>query len=278
MQLAQICRTFLLATVCVSIASLSHSAIGGSPVYVGTKASQNVSIDKIDHSVWSGLLAKHVDSDGMVDYRTWKATAADVRALDQYLRHLSTASPKVVAARNAKLAFWINAYNAVTIRGILREYPTTSIRNHAAKFFGYNIWKDLKLHVGGTPYSLEDIEHETLRKMSEPRIHFAIVCASIGCPRLLNEAYVADRIEDQLTMNAKDFFSRTQNFRYSAGSKRFQLSSILSWFDEDFGSSNKQMLETIAPWLPTTKAQAVAKSGSVSVSYLTYDWKLNNQP
>ncbi len=262
---------------CAGIAALSQSAVGSSPVYLGSKATEQRSMDQFDHGHWSPLLGKYVDDDGLVDYQNWKANTADVELLDQYLQHLSTASAKTTATNDAKLAFWINAYNAVTIRGILREYPTTSIRNHTARFFGYNIWHDLQLYVDGTPHSLEQIEHEILRKMSEPRIHFAIVCASIGCPRLLNEAYVADRIDEQLEANAKDFFSRQQNFRYNADSQSFQLSSILSWFDEDFGGSRKQTLKTIAPWLPTPEAQAAAKAGSVSVSYLDYDWKLNRQ-
>ena len=263
----------LIGTVAVSNALAS----GGTPFFVGTEKTKNVSLDQIDHSLWDQLLSKYVDDEGMVDYRAWKASGADTNRLDQYLRQLSSASPKVKASREAKLAFWINAYNAGTIRGILREYPTTSIRNHTAKFFGYNIWKDLKLYVGGKAFSLDAIEHEMLRKMSEPRIHFAIVCASIGCPRLLNQAFVSDRVEAQLAANASDFFSRSQNFRYDVASNRFHVSSILDWFEEDFGSSKQQMLKTISPWLPTAKAQQAAESGSVGVSYLDYNWNLNSQ-
>ena len=265
------------AVIALATVSWSHFAAAGSPIYVGKKDSQRLSFDLIDHTVWNELVKKYVDQDGMVDYRSWKAAATDIRSLDQYLSHLSDAAANVSASREAKLAFWINAYNAVTIRGILREYPTTSIRNHTAKFFGYNIWKDLKLYVGGSPYSLDDIEHEVLRKMSEPRIHFAVVCASIGCPRLLSEAYVPGRIDEQLTSNAKDFFARSQNFVYEPGSGRIQLSSILKWYGQDFGSDQQQILNAIAPWLPTSEAQAAAKSGSAKVSYLEYDWKLNQQ-
>lgn len=257
--------------------SLGSPALAGRAVYVGSKSTENLSFDHVDHSKWTALLAKYVDQNGMVDYRSWQAATTDLGGLDQYLRQLSAATPKVGASKASTLAFWINAYNAVTIRGILREYPTTSIRNHTPKLFGYHIWHDLQLYVGGKPYSLEAIEHEVLRKMSEPRIHFAIVCASIGCPRLLNEAYEADRIEDQLTTNAEDFFSRRQNFRYDASANRFHLSSILSWFEEDFGSNAKQMLATIARWLPTSEAQQAAKSGSARITYLTYNWQLNKQ-
>jgi len=137
-------------------------------------AAERVPAAQIDHSSWDALLGKYVDAEGMVHYAAWKDTPADVARLDRYIDHLSTASFSQQTPRATQLAYWINAYNAVTIKGILREYPTSSIRNHTAKLFGYNIWKNLKLRVAGNAYSLEQIEHEILRKMGEPRIHFAI--------------------------------------------------------------------------------------------------------
>ncbi|MCP4169779.1 MAG: DUF547 domain-containing protein, partial [Fuerstiella sp.] len=180
-------------------------------------------------------------------------------------------------SNSAKLAFWINAYNAVTVRGILREDPTSSSRNHTAKLFGYNIWKQLQLYVGGKPHSLEGIEHEILRKMNEPRIHFAIVCASIGCPRLLNEAYTPQRVQQQLEASAKDFFRRSQNFRHDKAANRFYVSEILSWFATDFGADQAVQLKRISQWLPTAAAQQAAQRNAVSLSYLDYDWNLNEQ-
>jgi len=118
----------------------------------------------------------------MVDYRRWNASQEDRQALDEYVVHLSAANLEEKASRNSRLAFWINAYNAVTMYGILREYPTSSIRNHTAKVVGDNIWNDLKLDVGGRLDTLNDMEHKILRKMGQPGIHFAIVCASVGCP------------------------------------------------------------------------------------------------
>ena len=113
--------------------------------------------------------------------------------------------------------------------------------------------------------------------MGEPRIHFAIVCASIGCPRLLNEAYVPSRIQEQLETNARDFFSRPQNFRYDQNSQRIYLSSILDWFGEDFGSNRAEQLRKIAGWLPAKAAQQAAKQNSAQVSFLDYNWNLNEQ-
>ncbi len=247
------------------------------PVGANVPANQRLSIDQIDHATWNALLAKYVDANGMVDYATWKATAADQQALDAYLAHLSQASLSKPASREGQLAYWINAYNAVTARGILREYPTTSIRNHTAKLFGYNIWKDLQLAVDGKQFSLEQIEHEILRKMGEPRIHFAIVCASIGCPRLLNEAYVADRLDKQLTVNTQSFFADPTKFQYDAAKGTIAVSPILSWFAEDFGANQAEQIRRVATYLPDAAARQLAESGKARVSYLDYDWGINDK-
>lgn len=249
-------------------------------VVVGSRvpADQRRSMDQIDHSTWDELLSRYVDELGRVDYADWKANSNDVARLDQYLAILSSADPDRPADRKSKLAFWINAYNAVTIRGILREYPTSSIRNHTAKLVGYNIWDDLLLLVGDYKVSLNQMEHEILRKMGDPRIHFAIVCASHSCPRLLNRAYVPDRVDEQLTENARVFFANPENFRYDESSGTFYLSSILKWFAEDFGANKAEQLKTITQWLPTESAQRAALAGNVKIRYLDYDWSLNEQP
>ncbi|MFG0295253.1 MAG: DUF547 domain-containing protein [Maioricimonas sp. JB045] len=238
-------------------------------------ASQQVSMNDVDHSPFDRLLHKYVDSDGYVNYAAWKASSADRAALRGYLNSLSRASTQS-GTTDARLAFWINAYNAVTIEGIFQEYPTSSIRNHTAKLWGYNIWDDLPLLVGGKSYSLNQIEHEVLRKMGEPRIHFAIVCASVGCPRLLNEAYTPERVRDQLASNARDFFARPKNLKVDPRNRRLQMSSILSWFGEDFGPSQSARLKYLMPYLPPA-AKRLAADPKVSVSFLDYDWSLNDQ-
>lgn len=258
-------------------AATSAAAFGGPKVAVGraVPAAEQVSMDQIDHRVWDQLLERYVNEEGEVNYNSWKANAVDVQALDGYLAALSRGSRSSTASRAAQLAFWINAYNAVTVKGILREYPTTSIRNHTAKLIGYNIWKDLLLNVGGEPISLDAMEHQVLRKMNEPRIHFAIVCASIGCPRLLNRAYVADQLDAQLTENARAFFAHPRNFVHEAG--KFRLSAILDWFGSDFGDRQAGQLKSIAPYLPTQSARDAAVANAVKVSYADYDWNLNEQ-
>lgn len=250
----------------------------GETVYVGAnvRAADRVSIGQIDHQAWDRLLREYVDEEGRVDYARWKRTSGDLHALDAYLKRLSTASRQQPATREAELAYWINAYNAVTVRGILREYPTSSIRNHTAKLFGYNIWKDLQLVVDGEGVSLDAIEHEILRKMGEPRIHFAIVCAAKSCPRLLNEAYRADQLDEQLATNGRHFFGQAGNFGLDPSRRTIELSSILKWFGEDFGRRREDRLRAIAPYLPSAEARRAALSGEYRVSYLPYDWSLNS--
>ena len=237
---------------------------------------ERVAIGDVSHQTWDELLHRYVNADGFVDYAGWKQSAENSRRLEDYLAALSQADEVTDATVEQRLVFWINAYNAVTVRGILREYPTTSIQNHVARVWGYNIWRDLKLIVGDSRYSLGNIEHAILRKMNEPRIHFAIVCASRGCPRLLNEAYSAERLEEQLSRNTVAFFAEPTKCSVDAEQNELQLSPILDWFAADFGTSTPAMSQRIADWLPES-AQVIARSKDVRVKYLDYDWNLNDQ-
>lgn len=237
---------------------------------------QRIPMQEVDHHVWDQLLQKYVDGQGLVDYASWKAANADLALLDRYLGNLSAARIRSDTDLAVQLAFWINAYNAVTIKGILREYPTSSIRNHTARLFGYNIWKQLKLQVDGRRFSLEQIEHDILRELDEPRIHFAIVCASLGCPKLRNTAYTSANVEQQLATNTREFFADTSKFQTEESASRVRLSPILKWFAEDFGKSQSERLRWIATVAPAS-ARSVLTSPNVRVSYLGYDWGLNEQ-
>ena len=264
------------AVAIIGFATWSSSQTSAAVLGKSWPASQQVSIDQIDHSPLSVLLKRYVDRDGYVDYTAWKASSRDRRSLLAYLQSLSRANITKKAAKAAKVAFWINAYNAVTIEGILRVYPTSSIRNHTAKVFGYNMWTELPLIVGSGRFSLDHMEHEILRKLGEPRIHFAIVCASIGCPRLQTEAYTAQGLEQQLARNAKDFFARRKNQGINRKSKILFLSSIMDWFGEDFGATQSKQLAAIYKYLPASAQELVVQKGA-SVKYLDYNWNLNDQ-
>jgi len=270
----------ILAAVTVFLASRgrNHAVVVGSEPSGFAENASLLPFDKVDHSVWDHLLKKYVDNNGLVNYTAWKASKDDTRALKEYLATLGRGNPEAATTKEGRLAFWINAYNALTVYGILDVYPTSSIRNHTAKLIGYNIWRDLKLPVAGQNHSLEDIEHKILRKLGEPRIHFAIVCASIGCPRLLNAAYTGDRLEAQLTHNTRDFFSRPEHFRVDVAKRAVYVSPILDWFGDDFAPTPQERLQKLADYLPANDSvRRLIEQGDLSVSYLDYDWNLNDQ-
>ncbi len=266
-----------LAILCLGLRP--SSSLGGDKVTLGERVApaERASFDEIDHSAWDKLLDRYCDRQGLVDYNAWKNSSADRLSLEKYLASLSQADAAKSASRESQLAFWINAYNSVTVEGILREYPTSSIRNHTARLVGYNIWDDLLLVVGNRPYSLNQMEHEILRKLGEPRIHFAIVCASLGCPPLRDEAYWADRIEEQLADNARRFFADPAKLRSDVQRKEISVSPILKWFAEDFGPDSAAQMRAIAPYLPDESGRQLARSGRASVRYLDYDWNLNDR-
>lgn len=265
----------LVAAVFVTFVALD---LARPTVMVGREwpLAERVACDAVSHQPWDDLLRRFVDANGNVDYTAWKNSADDLRQLDEYLDSLSRLDQQRSGSQSQRLAFWINGYNAVTVRGILREYPTTSIQNHVAHVWGYNIWRDLRLIVGDTSFSLGEIEHAVLRPLAEPRIHFAIVCASRGCPRLLDEAYTAERLEEQLQRNTLVFFADPTKCFADSTRHELRLSPILSWYAADFGSSTPDVLKRIADWLPAD-TKSLARSNNVRVVYLDYDWTLNDQ-
>ena len=155
-------------------------------------------IQLFDHSTFNILLSKHVSINGNVDY---EAIKSDWKALKDYITQLSNNLPNNTWTKEEKLVYWINTYNALTIDLILRHYPLKSIKDIK------DPWKQRYWKLGNKWYNLDEIEHQILRKMDEPRIHFAIVCASFSCPKLLNEAYIASKLETQLTEATKGFLS-----------------------------------------------------------------------
>ena len=158
----------------------SGPAVADPQVKVGAPCTETnrPSLADVDHKPLTALLSKYVDDGGLVAYARWKADDKDRKALEDYLIRAGCVDLKKEAAKSARTAYWINVYNALTLHGILREYPTPSIRRHAGEDGGYNIWQDLLLSVDGNWYSLDDIEHKILRKMGDPRVHFGLVCGS----------------------------------------------------------------------------------------------------
>ncbi|MFG6685687.1 DUF547 domain-containing protein [Mariniflexile sp. HNIBRBA6329] len=210
-----------------------------------------------NHDAWDKLLNKHVSNDGLVNYKTFKT---DNKALNNYITSLSEHTPNDATSKEEKLTYWINAYNALTIDLILRHYPIKSVKDIKDPW-GKRLWK-----LGGTWYNLNDIEHKILRKMNEPRIHFAIVCASVSCPKLSNEAYTSESLEQQLTKATKDFL--TDISKNSISEDTLELSKIFQWFAKDF-KQNGDLIDFL------NKYSSIKISKKAKINYKDYNWDLN---
>lgn len=219
--------------------------------------SQNT-LQKIDHSILSDLLKTHVSKNGNVDYYGFQK---DKEKLSDYIDLLSKNFVKDYWTKEQKLAYWINAYNALTIDLILRNPTVKSIKD-IEKPWDQRLWK-----LGDKWYSLNEIEHQILRKMEEPRIHFAIVCASVSCPKLQNEAFIAENLDEQLTRATKEFLSDPSKNILSENS--LNLSKIFKWFAKDFkqGQSLVEFLNNYSD---------IEISKSAAIRYLDYNWDLND--
>ena len=241
------------------------------------RESTRLGFENFNHRTWDVLLQKYVDRNGNVDYASWQTSRTDRDALFGYLSQMRSLDTSLRSSREAEMAFWINAYNALTIEGILRVFPTRSIKDHAPDGNGFNIWDDFKLPVGGRSYSLNDIEHKVLRPMGDPRIHFAIVCASKGCPQLAQHAYYPQLLDRQLTYATELFFRSPDKFAYDLRQRQIGVSPIIQWFADDFGSNDRERMSYLSRFMPEDAAW-LAASGSATISYLDYDWSLNVAP
>lgn len=229
-----------------------------------------------DHQLFTDVLKKYVIN-GLVDYKNLK----NDKTLDKYLSELSNTNPDNLN-RNQKLAFWINAYNAFTIEIVRDNYPIESITDlhTGGKVIGYllgkTVWDKEFISINNKKYSLNDIEHKILRKMGEPRIHFAIVCASISCPELLNEAYVADKIDTQLENQTRKFINdRTRN-HFDLKNRKAYISEIFNWFGDDFGKSDENILRFIANFVPDNISKDIKSNiSNWDISFNDYNWNLN---
>lgn len=222
-----------------------------------------------DHSAFDALLAKHVDKDGWVDY---EGLHKDAALLDSYIASLGNA-PFAELGRDQKLALLINAYNAFTLRLILDHYPIKSIKDiPSAKRWDAKRWR-----ISTMTLSLNQIEHEQIRpKFAEPRIHFALVCAAIGCPKLRNEAYQAERIEEQLEDQTRYLHSHDRWFGYQPGAKEVHLTKLYKWYGADFEQVAGSVLDFAARYSSALKI-AIEKDKTPRIKWLDYDWTLNDR-
>ncbi|MEZ4792574.1 MAG: DUF547 domain-containing protein [Gelidibacter sp.] len=214
----------------------------------------------VDHSDWDKLLKKYVNAKGYVDYKGFKA---DQDKLDAYLDKLAKLKPTDSWSVQELLAYYINLYNAATIQLIVKNYPTKSIKDLKSP------WTKAFVKVGNKELSLGTIENGVLRKMDEPRIHFAINCASISCPKLMNEAYTAAKINEQLDAAAKEFINGDKN---DISANNPKLSKIFDFYTGDFKVNGKKDLIGYINQYSNIKINPNAK-----YTFKEYDWNLNEQ-
>jgi hypothetical protein len=234
--------------------------------------------EPFDHRPFDAILSTYVNSGGQVDYSGLKANRS---SLDAYVDSLARVSPKShkgrFVSRAEKLTFWINAYNALVLRGVIDAYPVKSVKDikYLSGFFNRTWYK-----VGGESYTLNNIEHDILRaEFLEPRIHAAINCASAGCPRLEARAFFPDTIESRLEASITIFLREERNVTIDIQNKTVKLSKILDWFESDFLGWYKTKFSVDDPTIMDYVALYVKEGFKTSwkVQYHKYDWTLNDQ-
>lgn len=224
-----------------------------------TSTTANSSVN-VDHSDWDALLKKYVNENGFVDYQGFKKDQAKNEA---YLDKLSKLNPNDSWSVQELLAYYINLYNAATIELILQNYPTKSIRDIDAAF------TKAFIQIGNRELSLGGIENGVLRKMDEPRIHFAINCASYSCPKLMNYAYTSEKINEQLDEATYEFINSDKNEITTNNPK---LSKIFDFYTSDFKVDGKKDLIAYI-----NKYSKTIINPNATYTFKEYDWNLNEQ-
>jgi hypothetical protein len=255
----------------------------------------NLTAQNFDHAVFDGLLQRYVVN-GRVDYQSLKADRASLTA---YLKQLERVNTEDFQrwSKAEQMAFWINAYNAITIEGILRNYPIqwggllararfpqSSIRQISG------FWDTMFVRVMGRELTLNDIEHKILRQeFGEPRIHFVIVCASVGCPILENRAFFAADLASRLDQATRNFIRDPEKVRLDRPQNVLYLSPIFDWYAADFPASagsrknlseysqaETGIIEFVLKYFPETEQKSFLQN-QPKIKYLDYDWSLNEQ-
>lgn len=237
------------------------------------QAHDNSSSRVIDHSAWNAILGRYIvrGEDALNRFGYSSVTPADHNKLQSYLTELSTITISDYN-KNEQRAYWINLYNALTIQEILNAYPLQSIRDISPGLFSSGPWGLELITVEGEALTLDDIEHRILRPIwKDPRIHYAVNCASIGCPDLQPTAYSALNTEALLERGARDFINHPRGAQVVDG--KLQTSSIYRWFEDDFGGNDRGVITHLRQYASAALKQALTSIDSISNH--AYDWRLN---
>ncbi len=231
---------------------------------------------RIDHSAWRRFLGSYlkIGSDGVNRVAYGEVTPGDTAALEGYIADLAAISISRYA-RPEQMAYWINLYNALTVQVILDHYPVESIRDIdiSPGFFSDGPWGKKLVTIESETVSLDDIEHQILRPIwRDPRIHYAVNCASIGCPNLQPVPFESDQLDRQLDQAAIDFVNHRRGVDVRDG--RAKISSIYDWFEDDFGGDDKGVIAHLKAFAEPDLAMNLEKIDRIADH--AYDWRLND--
>jgi hypothetical protein len=259
-------RRTLASMVLAGVASFGVVSSASAQEFMKDNPAYKAEGATFDQSVFNDVVKQAVDADGYVDYAALKADSAK---LDQYIASLATANLDALG-RNERLATLINAYNAFTLRLILDNYPMKSIKDIPEA----NRWNASRWKLAGQTVSLNDLEHKLIRtNFREPRIHFALVCAAVSCPKLRNEAYVGATLDAQLADQLKycltDPATRGRWVQYSGGGE-VGLTKLFDWYGKDFLANAPSVPAYVKPLIPGLPDNA-------KVSFIDYSWALNDK-
>ena len=218
-----------------------------------------------DYALLDEALLQNVRN-GYVDYDGIKASPG----FAEFMRQLA-GKPDALAGPGAALAYHINAYNAFAIRGILDGYSP------ATRMGRYRYFKTVKFKLAGEDITLEQLDQQRIRTSGDPRIHFAIVCASISCPRLSNRAFLPDTLDAQLEDAARRFINDVTRNRFDIPQKTAFVSEIFEWFGDDFGKAQGALPGYLARYVEEPAARAALTEGRLAIRHLPYDWDLNGR-
>ena len=242
-------------------------------LYISLWFIPGVSAGTFDHSKFDQALKKYVDDKGLVDYNS----IAKDSGFSEYVQSLQTARVEELS-RDGQLAFWINGYNAVTIDKVIKKKPKKSVR----ETFIPGVWTATKFFtsrehiVAGKRLSQDDIEHEILRKQfKDPRIHFAIICASMGCPPLPRIAYTEENVQTRLEEETRKYLNSQRGTRIDRAENTLHMSKLFDWFATDFIQKSGSTLAFMQPYLH--EEVRIFLERDPMISYLEYNWALNAQ-
>jgi len=222
---------------------------------------------------WDGLLKKYVDDKGRVDYNRLKSDAADMAKLEKVFASVAASSPvsqpDKYPTKAAKEAYYLNAYNVCVWKNVLTRLPKLkNVDSEKASFFYFT-----KFNIGGKEMNLVDLEKDQVRKQfKDGRVHFALNCASGGCPQLPPYAFTPQKLEQQLDKEARKFINEKRNVDYDPASKKLKLSHIFDWYKEDFGKADANVIA----WINNYRAPDAKVPADAKIEYVDYDWTLND--